>query len=429
MNVSRRILAVAVVFAALAGALGPATPASAALKRWKARVVAVNDGDTIHVTLSGKRYTVRFAGVNTMETGTCNAAEAKKLVQRMGVRKGSIVYLYASKASSMAANGRILRFVHNSRDKDIGARLLGRGLAMPYPSEKEPSRNARYVKLARRAAAKKLNIYNPADCRRGPRQGLKLGMRLMWDANLADDKDPNGEYVVVTNPSARALPLRGWVLRESSSFRYRFPRWAKIPARGSVTVHTGKLPAGKSQGWSDPATPQDKHFHWGWGRSIFGSERINGRVLGDGAYLFDPHGDIRSYAEYPCLGRGACTAEPLGASVSLHVHYAGTSFGKEWVEVTNTNTSANVDLTDYMLHSGGWTYDIAANTTLAPREKLRVCMGTPSTCTQPFAGQQQYWGNTGTKQSFRNYGSLSLRRISPANGRGVTGHTAKTFKW
>jgi hypothetical protein len=58
---------------------------------------------------------------------------------------------------------------------------------------------------------------------------------------------------------------------------------------GHVTLYVGS-------GTSDGAS-----FYWGLPKSVFGQEIDDERAMGDGAYLFDPQGDLRASDVYPAL--------------------------------------------------------------------------------------------------------------------------------
>src|SRR5947207_5021856 len=48
----------------------------------------------------------------------------------------------------------------------------------------------------------------------------------------------DGEWVLLTNTTARSVTLTGWTLRDKAGHVYRFPRFA-LAAHKSVEVHTG----------------------------------------------------------------------------------------------------------------------------------------------------------------------------------------------
>jgi hypothetical protein len=61
-----------------------------------------------------------------------------------------------------------------------------------------------------------------------------------------------------------------------------------VPPGGSITVRVGK------------GTETESTLFWGLDDPIFENAKDNGRGMGDGAYLFDPQGDLRASMIYPC---------------------------------------------------------------------------------------------------------------------------------
>jgi len=45
-------------------------------------------------------------------------------------------------------------------------------------------------------------------------------------------------------------------------------------------------------------------LYWGLGENIFANVTEGSQYMGDGAWLFDPKGDLRAWDMYPC--RAAC---------------------------------------------------------------------------------------------------------------------------
>jgi len=133
------------------------------------------------------------------------------------------------------------------------------------------------------AAARHAGLWNPAACGSGPQQDVPLRLWPSWDPPGVDSLDVNGEWVKVQNRSESApLALGGWWVRDSMLRRFTFPRGTVVPPGATVTVHVG---AGPSSGLT---------FHWGLRETIF-------QNMGDGAYLFDPDGDLRAWEMYPCV--------------------------------------------------------------------------------------------------------------------------------
>jgi micrococcal nuclease len=378
---TRRLVLVTLI-AGLVAALGVAPASSATLKSWRARVTFVSDGDTFDVRDSaGRTYTVRMLGINTPEFHLkaggayfeeCHGRQA--YLKLKSLIDGKTVVLKAENFNSTGTQSRKLRFVHLLNGTDVNAIMAKGGYAVAYPNNVEPSRNAKYIKLTREAKAAKRVIWKTASCKYGPRQSTPLRVRLRWDANGGDETNLNGEYVRIENGSSTALSLKNWHLRENSQHRYDFGDAASIPAKGSVTVHTGKGTA-----WS---SGKHKHYYWGKSSSIFDNERMNmvesgrhgGYLLGDGAYLYDPHWDMRAYMEYPCLG--TCQDKQAG-KVSARVYWEPglqRPANDEIVYLTNISDGP-VYLGGYLLESWPWNYEIARGTTLAKGETLKIHSG------------------------------------------------------
>ena len=86
--------------------------------------------------------------------------------------------------------------------------------------------------------------------------------------------------------------------------------------------------------------------------------------MGDGAYLFDPQGDLRASMVYPC--RESC-ADAATGSLALDV----TASGRESVRITNTG-AAPIDLEPYRLISPPYGYSFAPGSVVQPGETMRV---------------------------------------------------------
>ena len=71
-------------------------------------------------------------------------------------------------------------------------------------------------------------------------------------------------------------------MRDSALRRYVFPDWATLPPGESLTVYVG---AGTDT-WTE--------FFWDQRKPIFENPTGGERAMGDGAYLFDPQGDLRA---------------------------------------------------------------------------------------------------------------------------------------
>jgi hypothetical protein len=105
-------------------------------------------------------------------------------------------------------------------------------------------------------------------------------MRLNWDADGNDGANVNGEWARISNPSGAPVSLHRWRFRDSALRHYTFPASAWVPAGGSVLLRMGRGADGGGE------------FHWGLSTPPFENH-------GDGAYLFDPRGNLRASVVYP----------------------------------------------------------------------------------------------------------------------------------
>jgi endonuclease YncB( thermonuclease family) len=283
---------------------GPTTPIC---HFWRGKLKWVDDGDTIDVrmpTSTGKVKTVRvrIIGVQAMEQsvytsnprkrrGECHALPATARLERL-IRKGRGVVRLGSQDPSSESGRRLRRSVAvkiRGVWKDVGRTLVAEGHALWLPYTVEYAWNADYSTLAQQAAARGLNLWDTNACGVGPSEGVPLRLTVSPDPRGNDQQNLNGEQVTIQNLSlTAAVPLDGWWLRDSSLARFEFPAWAVIPPGGSVTVSVGR------------GVDTGSAFYWGLGHPIFENATQDGRGLGDGAYLFDPQGDVRAWMTYPC---------------------------------------------------------------------------------------------------------------------------------
>jgi hypothetical protein len=173
-----------------------------------------------------------------------------------------------------------------------------------------------------------------------------------WDPVGIDTREVNNEWVKIQNTSTTtALPLGGWWIRDSFLRRLTFKPGTEIPPGGTLTVYTGR--------GNDTASS----VHWNLRQPMF--ENPGDRHhLGDGAYLFDPQGDLRLGVQYPCLV--ACS-DPIEGAVQLAVQPRGL----EYLLVRNVSGAA-IDLYGYQLLQPGYQYVFGPNSVLQPGEALRI---------------------------------------------------------
>ena len=348
-----------------------------------ARAIFIADGDTIRVRLAGRTQNIRFTGINAMELsryskypsrrrGACHGLEATAFVERAVKRSRWKVRLVAQKLSSRAEK-RLRRSVwvkQGGRWRDLAKMELKAGLALWLPNHVENAHNREYALLAQKAAAARKGLYDPDARGTGPDQDLPITVTVNWDADGNDAGNLNGEWVDIHNGGGRELRLGGWWVRDSflrfgqdRTPGYRLPSSTVVPAGETLRLRVG---CGAASALTQ---------HWCLKESAFENVSTGFGTMGDGAYLFDPQGDLRAWEIYPCLV--ACS-DPLRGSVRLDVQPRRD----ESISITNTS-SAPVDLGGHLvkLHNAGspdqfvFGYPFRAGTVLAPGETLRIDPG------------------------------------------------------
>ena len=347
-----RPLVVVVGPAASEAAQGPCVPGQGQpkCKVWKGKVTTVKDGDTVKVAIKkgksfGKPQTIDVTGIQAMETSKrsseCHGAEAKDRLKALVLDKKVRV--------SARTKGR-----HRSlalKKRDVGSLLVAEGHALWIPETTEWAWNNTYARLSQFAARAGDGIWDTDFCGAGPNAALKL--KVKWDAANADNGNVNGEFVRVTNSDpANAVSLAGWWVRDSALRRYTFPAGTVVPAGGSIEARVG---AGGSGGST---------FHWGEGRPVFENATGDSHGLGDGAYLFDPQGDLRYGQVYPC---SVGCSEPLAGKVG----FSAQPKSPESVQISNAS-GGPIDLFEYEVESAPWFYEFQRGTVLQPGEAITL---------------------------------------------------------
>jgi endonuclease YncB( thermonuclease family) len=332
-----------------------------------AKVKAIGDGDTFKATVGGsnKQQLIRMTGIQAMELkvygrrkgrkGECNAVKAAVALDHMLRHKTVRLVSVKRGAITKGSRGRWRRAVQvklGGRWVDPALELLRKSLVLWFPNGQEWAWNRQYSQVAAEMAAKGRGIWDPASCGPGPGAGIPLAMKLKWDAEGSDAKDPNQEWARVINlDPTRTLDLHNWWFRDSHLRpRLEFPAGAHIPPLGMIKIH-----AGRGQHDADS-------FYWGLREAPWENVIAGPRAMGDGGYLFDPKGNVRAFVQYPC--RVNC-GEPAAGRVSMQATYRGT----EYVTLTNTSSSP-LNLSFYEVESVPWFYEFGPFTILQPGQAL-----------------------------------------------------------
>ena len=337
---------------------------------WTGHVTSINDGDTFDVDIDGdhrkRSYAIRFLGVQAMEQtryskdpkkrrGQCHALQATNLVEKM-VRQAHGRVRLTSQSPRKDHLGRLLRSVNlriGGRWVDVGQAEMAAGVTLWMHNGKETAWNTIYNSLGQEAARQGIGIFNTTTCGSGPSQDVPLKVWVMSDPFGDDLKNKNAEWVKVQNLGSRRVSLSRWWIRDSGLRRYTFPGGAAVDPGETVTLHVGR---GRSSGTT---------YYWGLGETIF-ENSANGDDVGDGAYLFDPKGDLRAWMIYPCLV--ACS-DPNQGALRVVAHPGG----REYVVVSNVS-GHTVNLFSYQLRMPGG-YAFPHGTVLDPGDSVRTYIG------------------------------------------------------
>jgi endonuclease YncB( thermonuclease family) len=392
-----RLLACLIVLAALAAApaaeartgscLAPGVPALCTV--WTGKVTFIGDGDTIYVDVKGDRTRkslhVRMTGYNAMEQsvyssvssrrrGDCHALEATSRLEQLIRRSRWRVRLAAQNPGSHSGlrPRRAVAVRIAGRWRDVGSILVAEGHALWLPNGQEWAWNAGYSALAEQAGAKQIGMWSPTYCGLGPSDASPL--RVLVNADGTGRAFLDGEWIRVRNlDTINEVHLGGWWVRDSALRRYVFPEWATLPPGESLTVYVG----GGTDTWTE--------FFWDQRKAIFENPTNDERAMGDGAYLFDPQGDLRAWMTYPC--RTGCTDPYKGA-----VKVTAQPRGRETVTVRNI-ASFTIDLDGYRLQSPPYTYVFPRDSVLDPGDEMVIAVqGDP----EEDSRLEKHWGLTGS---------------------------------
>jgi endonuclease YncB( thermonuclease family) len=366
-------LCVLACWAPAAGASsGPCAPGpgSPTCKLWYGTVTFIGDGDTVSVKLDGHPKDppvhVRMTGIQAMEehvytnrpqdrVGECHANEATaRLEYLVGLSHGRVQLAAIDPNShSGSRERRQVRVNINGTWRDTGRILMSEGHTLPLANHEEWPWNATYTAIAERVAAERIGLFNSYYCGPGPYDLASLRLWVNSNPHGDDHKDPNGEWVTVKNQDpVNPVGLGGWWMRDSALRRYTFPSTAVVPPGGTLTLFDGR------------GTDTSNVFFWGTGGSLFDNVGPNTRGGGDGAYLFDPEGDLRAWMIYPC--RWHCV-DPLKRALRVSAHPAGT----EYATVKNVSNGP-VNLEGYRLGTRDYGYAFPPGSLLQAGETLRV---------------------------------------------------------
>jgi endonuclease YncB( thermonuclease family) len=331
-------------------------------------VTFVADGDTIDVDLAddgtATPVRVRITGIQAMEQsvyshdpakrrGDCHALEATARLEEL-IRGSNGVVRLASQHADSRSKARLLRSVQvlvGGQWQDVGRILVSEGHALWLASGSEWAWNRTLSQLSQQAARAGVGLWSTTYCGAGPDAALRLWVH--WDADGNDTVNYDDEWVRIQNLDTTApVSLDGWWLRDSGLRRFTFPAGTVVDPGATVTVRVGAANA--------------PDLGWNLTQSVFDNATSDERAIGDGAYLFDPEGDLRAWQVYPC--REACTDAAAGA-----FDITVTPSGRETIALRNTS-EASIALDGYEIATAAHTYAFR-DAVVGPGETLRLRVG------------------------------------------------------
>jgi endonuclease YncB( thermonuclease family) len=276
---------------------------------WTGTATFVADGDTIDVDVYGdgtrQHRRIRLTGINAPELrsyshrrsrrhGECHAVAATNRLETL-IRRGHRRVRLKAQHRRSHSGARLRRQVSvqiAGSWVDLDRVMLEEGRALFLGNNREWAWNRRYLTTAELAAAQGARIWNPSGCGPGPASSVAPRMKLRYNARGNDYRNVNGEWVRIFNPTGVRLRLRGWWFRDSWKQRYHFPRNVEVRPHGSIKLRMGR------------GHNRKRVLHWGRRTPPFENPHRRGKG-GDGAYLFDPRGNLRAWVMYPCFAGAA----------------------------------------------------------------------------------------------------------------------------
>jgi len=381
--------------ALVVGTIGVPVHAATTVTTWQGLASKDVDGDTVWVDIAGDNQgpvSVRNAGIQAMETGTCHAAAASAAMKSM--TSGKNVKLSAT--VNATNSGRPVRFLDiDGTGLDPQLSSLNAGLVMAVNLNAEQARGHEYQLAMERAATRGQNLWDKTGCGAGPQSTISTpDMWVKWDLDMSDydKKGAASENVKIRNTSkTETLNLGGWFIRDGSHYKpFTFPAGTSIKPNGIITLYIGA------------GTATTRSFYWNREPGAF----TNPTSLvsnGFGAlYLEDPLTNIRSHVSWPCVYN--CAPVP-GLKIS-HVQYDApgsdyTNLNGEYISIVTTGNKT-VDLTKVVLTLGGHVFNFGQNGILKPGQVLRLHSGTGTN-----TGLTKYWQYT--HPLLNNSGTVRLR--------------------
>lgn len=228
----RLTLLLTAFLAACASTAGPESPSLPSTPHGIAVTIdSIIDGDSLRAVLNDETIEIRLLGINAPERGECWADEARSVLTEAVVHGSTTIV-----PDERDQYGRLLAYVYVG-ETNVNRQLVADGSAIAIAVDHEYLPD--FLAAEEEAIALERGLWNPTAC---GSSSDRFDIRI-WaiepDAPGRDDRNPNGEFVALTNEGPDA-DLSGWMLRdESSAHRYRFPEGFVLATGEIITVRSG----------------------------------------------------------------------------------------------------------------------------------------------------------------------------------------------
>ena len=193
-------------------------------------VDAVLDGDSVRVTMNGSPVEVRLLGINAPERDECWADAARTSLNET-LSHGAISLI----GSEQDRYGRLLAYLYSDgTNVNRNQIIVGSALAIASDHEELPD----FLAAEEEALALERGLWNPSAC--GAQGVTQVSIwAIEADAEGRDDRNPNGEFVAITNEGP-AADLTDWTIHdESSVHRFTFPERFVLGTGDIIVIRSG----------------------------------------------------------------------------------------------------------------------------------------------------------------------------------------------
>ena len=179
------------------------------------KVEVVIDGDTI-VLLGDER--IRFIGMNTPEEGMYFYAEARDVLRIMIL--GKEVRLEKD-VSEYDQYGRKLRYVYHG-DIFVNLEMVKRGFANIFTYPPDVKYTEQFLEAERYARENDLGLWESSKID-------MVSIEIFFNAQGNDNKNINGEFVILENIGSEILDTSGWTIKDSGTNIFHFDSYKFNP--------------------------------------------------------------------------------------------------------------------------------------------------------------------------------------------------------